>query len=147
MADKATPVRGLPVRVRVVVTLVLLTAGALLVVGLTASALQAVQVTNSIDDDLRASAAEFRNLAESGTNPETGEPFSNASDLLRVSMGRVVAQHDEGLLGSAVAHREANVREMKVSARRLALSWLAKSALPAAWANRAPSQRASAWRA
>jgi len=99
MSGKPTHLPGLPVRVRVVVTLVLLTAGALLVAGLTASALQSVQVTNSIDDDLRASAAEFRNLAERGTNPETGEAFTNASDLLRVSMGRVVPQRNEGLLG------------------------------------------------
>lgn len=99
MAAEATPVRGLPVRVRVLVTLVLLTAAALLVAGITASALQATQVSNSIDDHLRASAAEFQRLADSGVNPETGAPFETAEDLLRVSMGRVVPQRNEGLLG------------------------------------------------
>lgn len=99
MAREATLARGIPVRVRVVLTLVLLTATALIVAGVTAASLQAKRVTTSIDDDLLASAAEFERLANTGVDPETGLPFATPEDLLRTSMGRVVPQRNEGLLG------------------------------------------------
>jgi len=83
----------------VVLTLVLLTAAALIVAGITAASLQAARVTAAVDDDLRASAAEFERLAETGVDPDTGLPFATPDDLLRTSMERVVPQRNEGLLG------------------------------------------------
>jgi signal transduction histidine kinase len=88
-----------PVRLRVVLTLVALSAAALLIAGITAAALQRTQVTRSIDADLNASAAEFEVLAAEGINPETGARFTTAEDLLRVAMARVVPQANEGLVG------------------------------------------------
>ncbi|MGC4174100.1 sensor histidine kinase [Demequina sp.] len=99
MSRESSARMGVPIRVRVVLTLVLLTAAALVVAGITAAALQAVQVTNSIDDDLLSSAAEFERLAAEGTNPDTGKAFSTPEELLRASMERVVTQGNEGLLG------------------------------------------------
>lgn len=67
--------------------------------GYTAHLIQDLRVEARVDDELRASAEEFRLLAESGVDPATGEPLGSPTDLVRVATGRQVPGSNGGVLG------------------------------------------------
>ncbi|WP_246858549.1 cell wall metabolism sensor histidine kinase WalK [Citricoccus sp. SGAir0253] len=91
--------RALPVRTRVVILFVLLTALALLLSGATAYLLQRGAMDHQLDDSLTRSVQEFRILAQEGVDPETGEPFSAADQLVYTAMQRTLPAEHEGMLG------------------------------------------------
>ncbi|MBP2318625.1 sensor histidine kinase [Nesterenkonia lacusekhoensis] len=76
-----------------------LAALAMFTAGYTAYLIQDLRVEARVDDELRASAEEFRLLAESGVDPATGEPLGSPTDLVRVATGRQVPGSNGGVLG------------------------------------------------
>ncbi|WP_156165082.1 sensor histidine kinase [Demequina silvatica] len=97
--DAVAARRGLSVRTWILAAVVGLSALALGSAGLTAMRLQEAGVEIRIDEDLRASAEEFRVLASVGVDPETGEPFTSPQDLVRTAMERIIPARNEGVLG------------------------------------------------
>lgn len=67
--------------------------------GYTAHLIQDLRVEARVDDELGASAEEFRVLAESGVDPSTGEAFESPSELVRVATGRNIPGSNGGTLG------------------------------------------------
>ncbi len=67
--------------------------------GYTAYLIQDLRVESRVDDELQASAEEFRVLAESGVDPSTGEPFSSPAELVRTATGRNIPGSNGGTLG------------------------------------------------
>ncbi|MGW6175249.1 sensor histidine kinase [Arthrobacter sp. NPDC055138] len=76
-----------------------LSALGLLVAGSVAFALQRAHTVQRIDDSLQRSVTEFKTLAETGIDPETGEPFTQASRLVFLAMQRTLPAANEGMLG------------------------------------------------
>ena len=76
-----------------------LAALAMFTAGYTAHLIQDLRVEARVDDELGASAEEFRLLAESGVDPATGEPLGSPADLVRVATGRQVPGTNGGVLG------------------------------------------------
>ena len=91
--------RGLPVRTRLMALLVLLTTLTLVVSGGTAFGLQRTAITQRVDDSLERSVEEYRILAQEGIDPETGEAFTEADQLVYVAMQRTMPALNEGMLG------------------------------------------------
>ena len=91
--------RGLPVRTRLMALLVLLTFLTLVVSGGTAYGLQRNAITQRIDDSLERSVEEYRILAQEGIDPETGQAFTEADQLVYVAMQRTMPAQSEGMLG------------------------------------------------
>lgn len=89
----------LTVRSGILLSVLGLSALALLVAGYTAAALQERQVDARIQADLNAAAEEFKVLAEVGIDPRTGDPFSSPEELVRTAMERVIPARNEGVLG------------------------------------------------
>ncbi|MFV0633544.1 sensor histidine kinase [Demequina sp.] len=87
------------VRVNILIAMVSLTAIALALAGLVAASLQEMRVEALIEDELEASAQEFRVLADVGVDPTTGEPFTSPADLVRTAMERIIPGRNEGVLG------------------------------------------------
>lgn len=67
--------------------------------GYTAYLIQDARVESRVDDELQASAEEFRVLAESGVDPATGESFSTPEELVRTATGRNIPGSNGGTLG------------------------------------------------
>ncbi len=90
---------GLTVRTRMLAAFLGLSALALLLAGGAAWFLQRGQIDARIDESLTRSANELAQLAESGVNPVTGEPFTSAEDVVVASIQLTVPAHNEGILG------------------------------------------------
>lgn len=90
--------RPLTVRARILATVLALCALALVAAGGTAWALQRVRVDQDIDDALDRTVAELRTLAETGVDPDTGEPFRDSDRLLYTMMSREVPAANEGMI-------------------------------------------------
>ena len=71
--------------------------------GYTAHLIQDIRVEARVDDELQASAEEFRVLAESGVDPTTGDPFDSPEELVRVATGRHIPGSNGGTLGLGVS--------------------------------------------
>lgn len=104
MDSEALPQRpprraGPTVRTTILVTVLLLTAIALATAGYTAAKLQDARVTTRIDSDLTASYEEFMILAETGIDPDSGEPFASSSQLIRTAISRIIPARNEGVVG------------------------------------------------
>lgn len=82
--------------------LVLLVAVALLSVVLVTRDLLSTALDREITEALRQEIEEFEQFALEGRNPETGEPFSDASTLLRVHLQRQRTGESEVLAGLSV---------------------------------------------
>jgi two-component system OmpR family sensor kinase len=87
------------VRVGILTAVIALTALALIISGSVAAQLQELRVETRVDDDLAASAEEFRVLATVGVDPATGEAFASPADLVRTAMERIIPARNEGVLG------------------------------------------------
>ncbi|WP_084037824.1 HAMP domain-containing sensor histidine kinase [Demequina sp. NBRC 110053] len=87
------------VRTAILTAVIVLTGLALVVSGWVAAQLQTLRVADRVDDDLRASAEEFRVLATVGIDPDTGQPFTSPEDLVRTAMERIIPARNEGVLG------------------------------------------------
>ena len=93
------PSGGPSVRVRVLAAVLALSALGLLVAGSVAFALQRSHIIQRVDDSLQRSVSEFKTLAATGIDPDTGEPFTQASRLVFLAMERTLPSANEGMLG------------------------------------------------
>lgn len=86
-------------RRRVLGTIALLSAGGLVGAGAPALLLERQRVETRIERQLAQEIREFTELAGSGVDPETGQPFTDAERLLTVSMQRNVPDENEVHIG------------------------------------------------
>lgn len=104
------------VRSRVLAYLLVLTAVALSVAGVTAYLIERARLDNDITEGLRIRTEAFIELANA-PDPTTGEAFATSADLMRETMMRVVASPTE----SAVAHTGLTPRFVPSYPQRLKL--------------------------
>lgn len=90
--------RGLSVRTRIMVALIALSGLALTIAGGTNYAVQRGDLSAQIDDSLRREVTEFRALAETGIDPETGEDFTSAAELTYLALQRSSPEENEGVV-------------------------------------------------
>lgn len=86
------------VRDRILASVLVMTALALVAAGGTAWVLQRERVDAMIDAEFTQTLAELNTLAQSGVDPDTGEPFENADRLLRTMMSRKAPGPAEGMI-------------------------------------------------
>lgn len=86
------------VRLKVLTSVLTMSALGLLLAGATAFVLQSRLIDAGIDDALVQEVEEFRALAENGIDPETGEPFTSIEQLLRIALQRNVPHDNETYL-------------------------------------------------
>lgn len=96
MAPEERTGRYISLRTRIIVSFIVLLTFALTIAGVTFNAVQQRSVEARIDGYLTKVADELRLLAASGVDPETGEPFTGPSQLLRTSLQRQALGHGEG---------------------------------------------------
>jgi two-component system OmpR family sensor kinase len=89
---------SLPVRTKVLASVLTMTALGLLIAWVVTDAIQARGLTARIHDELDQEVEEFRVLAEQGVDPETGDPFASVDQLLRVAIERNVPGPDQMLV-------------------------------------------------
>ncbi|HLS32656.1 MAG TPA: HAMP domain-containing protein, partial [Brevibacterium sp.] len=90
--------RPLTVRARILTAVVVLSALALAAAGGTAWGLQRVRVDRDIDATLQRTITELKTLADTGVDPDTGEPFQDSDRLLYTMMSREVPAPNEGMV-------------------------------------------------
>ncbi|ACQ81410.1 histidine kinase [Beutenbergia cavernae DSM 12333] len=88
--------RGWSVRARVLAALVALSGLALAAAGVTAYGIERARLDDRLDDTLERTVEELRAIAAGDVDPSTGEPFTSAEQVLRVSLQRVVPARYEG---------------------------------------------------
>jgi signal transduction histidine kinase len=86
------------VRMKVLTSVLVMSALGLLLAGATAFVLQGRLIAAEIDDSLVQEVEEFRALAENGVDPETGQPFTSIEQLMRVALQRNVPHDNETYL-------------------------------------------------
>lgn len=91
--------RSLSMRVRIVGSVAMLSALGLLGAGGAALVVERERIDARVERLLAQEIAEFRELAATGVDPETGGPFTTAERLLEVSMQRNVPDEHETHLG------------------------------------------------
>ena len=89
----------LSLRRRIVGSIALLSAIGLLAAGLAALLVERNRIVDGVVASLGQELAEFRELAASGVDPDTGEPFATADRLITVAMQRNVADTHETHMG------------------------------------------------
>lgn len=92
-------VASVSVRTRILTTVVMLSALGLLVAGASAFLLQTRAIDDRIDTSLTNELTEFTTLSSTGIDPETGEPFNSARDLIYATMRLSMPNHNEGMVG------------------------------------------------
>ena len=91
--DSARPHRpGVSVRARITATVALLVALALAGAGLIIHAIESARLEDAAAAQADQEVAEFLQLQEQGTDPETGQPFTSTERLLRVFLERNVPE-------------------------------------------------------
>lgn len=84
---------------RIVGTVALLSAVALLAAGLVALVVERARIVEDVQRTLGQEIGEFRELAVQGLDPETGESFASAERLITVSMERNIPDANEVHIG------------------------------------------------
>ena len=87
-----------PVRARVLASVLVMSVLGMAVAGGVVYLVQSQTLTSSITSSLEQEVAEFRTLAETGLDPETGAPFTSIERLLRVALQRNVPDRNETYL-------------------------------------------------
>ncbi|GGD30180.1 sensor histidine kinase [Nocardioides daphniae] len=90
---------GLSVRLRLTLTVALLTTFAMLTAGVVIHTIESARRDAAVVDDANQEVAELRQLVRNGVDPTTGTGFTSAEPLLRAFMERNVAGPHEMLLG------------------------------------------------
>jgi len=90
--------RPLTVRTRILATVLVLSALALVAAGGTAWGLQRIRVDRDIDEALDRTITELRTLAATGVDPDTGRAFQDSDRLLYTMMSREVPATNEGMI-------------------------------------------------
>lgn len=109
------------VRQRITAAVALLTALALLAVGVTLYVVESQRVDRAIEKSLRQEIGEFRSLQRNGKDPDTAKAFTSADRLLTVFLGRNLPEADEmlfafPLIGESVYQGEPDSRLQKSAA-------------------------------
>jgi signal transduction histidine kinase len=91
-------INTISVRTRVLAAVLLVTAVGMVIAGLTSHVIQQQRVDSRIDAALALEVAEFRNLAATGVDPRTGEPFTSVEALFFVSLERNIPDRHEGVI-------------------------------------------------
>ena len=94
---------GFSVRQRLTAAVAMLTAAALVAVGLTLYALESRRINGDIDASLAQETGEMRTLQQEGRDPETGQPFGTPDRLLDSFLSRNLPDPDEMLWGFPTA--------------------------------------------
>ena len=87
------------VRSTILIAVLALTAVALAAAGITAAILQDIRVRERVDAELATFVDGVRALAESGTDPRTGEAITTDAQLVRAAMAQTIPSRNEGLVG------------------------------------------------
>ncbi|GHD04121.1 sensor histidine kinase [Zhihengliuella salsuginis] len=90
--------RGASVRTRIMVALVALSGLTLAIAGTANYLVQRGDLHAQIDDSLQREVREFRALAQTGLNPDTGEAFTSADELTYLAIQRSSPEENEGVL-------------------------------------------------
>lgn len=90
--------RRLTVRSRVLLTVLALVATGLIVAGAVSHVVALGNLRDDAQESLEQEVAEFRALATKGVDPQTGQPFADVEQLLRVAMERNVPSSDETIV-------------------------------------------------
>ncbi|HWG94842.1 MAG TPA: ATP-binding protein [Mycobacteriales bacterium] len=90
--------RTLPVRTKVVGTVLVLAASGMAVAETAAYTVQAARLDDRLDAAILQEVAEFRTLAEQGVDPQTGDRFRSVDQLMRTALARNVADDSETFL-------------------------------------------------
>lgn len=103
-ADGATSARrreprGMPLRLRIVGSIALLSAIALLVAGAAALLVERERIEARAEVGLAQEIREFSIFGQEGVDPETGEPFTDADRLITVWVGRNIPDENQSLVG------------------------------------------------
>ncbi|WP_265520601.1 sensor histidine kinase [Oerskovia flava] len=91
--------RVLTVRTRILAAVLTLSALALVIAGATAYTLQRHRVDDRIEETLNRSVLELKQLALTGVNPVTGEPFDSPEDVVVAAIQLTVPAGNEGIIG------------------------------------------------
>jgi signal transduction histidine kinase len=97
--QESGPSTGVTVRVRLLFTMLALTISVLLAAGATGFLLERLSIERSAMVELDREAAGFITLAQSMTDPRTGQGIDSTSTLLRVAIEQRVLGPDDGVLG------------------------------------------------
>ena len=89
---------GLSVRLRITATVALLVALGLAVVGAVVYGISAQRLDDEVTASIDQEFAEFNALQDNGINPETGQPFTDVSDMLLTFLNRNIPDDCEILL-------------------------------------------------
>jgi two-component system OmpR family sensor kinase len=94
---RTSPLSRLSVRQRLTGAVALLTATALVAVGLTLYVLESRRIDREVDGSLSQEVGELRALQRSGVDPDTNAPFASADRLLAVFLERNLPDENEVL--------------------------------------------------
>ena len=97
--DARPPRPGVSVRVRITATVALLVALALTLAGVIIYTIESARLESAAAEQADQEIAEFLQLQQRGTDPQTGQPFASTQRLLRVFLERNVPSDDELFIG------------------------------------------------
>lgn len=89
----------LTVRSRVIIAVLLLVTFAVVTSGAVDFALDRARLHERVDASLTRAGAEFETLARVGVDPDTGQPFASADQLVRTALQRTIPEPTQGELG------------------------------------------------
>ncbi|MFJ2621232.1 sensor histidine kinase [Glutamicibacter sp. NPDC087344] len=99
MTTKGQPRRRVSIRARVLGSMILLVGFALATSGAAIYVYERQELNARLDDSLTRTVEEFRMLAETGIDPQTGDGFMHAEDLLYTAMQRTLPARYQGMVG------------------------------------------------
>lgn len=99
MTTSRPPRRRVSIRARVLASMILLVGFALAVSGAAIYVYERQELNARLDDSLTRTVEEFRVLAETGIDPQTGNGFKHAEDLLYTAMQRTLPARYQGMVG------------------------------------------------
>lgn len=130
MSDLPRERRGIPLRLRIVGSIALLSALALLIAGAAALLVERERIEARAETGLAQEIREFSIFGREGVDPETGEPFTNADNLITVWVGRNIPDENQTLVGftqdatvvpqdvTGELHRDSGFRQIASAATR-----------------------------
>lgn len=103
-AQSAQPGVSVSIRTRIIVAMVLVAGAALTVSGVLVSVLQQRALDSRAVDNLQRSKAALEHLIAAGTDPDTGGPLTDPSEIVRLHLSRAFWGPAPGRSASSTAH-------------------------------------------
>ena len=91
--------RGLSIRGRLLAGMIALTGLALLVAGAVDYVLSRAEINERVDATMVRVVEEFRLLADTGVDPQTGEPYATTKEILYSAMQHTLPEESQGMVG------------------------------------------------